>query len=113
MKQGEDGMREIKIEEVSKLKLKLCNQQLKKYMKVEKFIIFSKYEIPKINPVYFYKMLTGHYFKFPSSRSIRRFLNLQEYQSKELMNKYGLITQKFKIISETCEAEKAAIDLSK
>lgn len=43
----------------------------------------------------------------------RRFLNLQEFQSKELMNKFGLNTQKFKIISAVSEAEKAANDLSK
>jgi hypothetical protein len=43
----------------------------------------------------------------------RRFLNLQEFQSKELMNKFGLNTQKFKIISAASEAEKAANDLSK
>lgn len=42
----------------------------------------------------------------------RRFLNLQEFQSKELMNKFGLNTQKFKIISQVSEAEKAANDLS-
>lgn len=43
----------------------------------------------------------------------RRFLNLQEFQSKELMNKFGLNTQKFKIVSAASEAEKAANDLSK
>lgn len=42
-----------------------------------------------------------------------RWLNLQEYQSKELMNKFGLLTQKFKIIGNASEAEKAANDLSK
>lgn len=47
------------------------------------------------------------------SKITRRFLNLQEFQSKELMNKFGLNTQKFKIISAVSEAEKAANDLSK
>ena len=42
----------------------------------------------------------------------RRFLNLQEFQSKELMNKFGLKTQKFKIIQNASEAEKAIKDLS-
>lgn len=46
------------------------------------------------------------------SRITRRFLNLQEFQSKELMNKYGLITQKFKIIKQVSEAEPAAKELS-
>lgn len=47
------------------------------------------------------------------NRVPRRWLNLQEFQSKELMNKYGLITQKFKIISNVSEAERAFNDLSK
>lgn len=42
----------------------------------------------------------------------RRYFNLQEYQSKELMNKFGLSTQKFKIISNVSEAERAFNDLS-
>ena len=46
------------------------------------------------------------------NKLLRRWLHLQEYQSKELMNKYGLTTQKFKIISNVNEAEKAAHDLS-
>lgn len=45
-------------------------------------------------------------------RLSRRFLNLQEFQSKELMNKFGLNTQKFKIIKNVSEAEKAVNDLS-
>ena len=55
-------------------------------------------------------MVTSRNFKLSS---FRRFLNLQEYQSKELMNKFGLVTQKFKIISEPSEAEKVARDLRK
>ena len=46
-------------------------------------------------------------------RISRRWLNLQEYQSKELMNKFGLLTQKFRIIENVSEAEKAANELSK
>ena len=49
---------------------------------------------------------------FNLNRIHRRWLNLQEFQSKELMNKYGLITQKFKIVTNPCEAEMAANDLS-
>ena len=51
--------------------------------------------------------------KHLGSKITRRFLNLHEFQSKELMNKFGLNTQKFKIISAAGEAEKAANDLSK
>lgn len=58
-------------------------------------------------------MLTSSSCKLSSSRLFRRFLNLQEFQSKELMKKFGLETQKFKIVSCGSEAEKAANDLSK
>lgn len=50
---------------------------------------------------------------FQLNRINRRWLNLQEYQSKELMNKFGLLTQKFRIIGNASEAEKAANELSK
>jgi len=40
-----------------------------------------------------------------------RHLNLHEYQSKALMEKYGVRTQKFKVASTPEEAEKAARDL--
>ena len=36
----------------------------------------------------------------------RRFLNLQEYQSKEIMAKHGLTIQKFRVASSPDEAEK-------
>lgn len=36
----------------------------------------------------------------------RRFLNLQEYQSKEIMAKHGLKIQKFRVASSPDEAEK-------
>lgn len=57
-------------------------------------------------------MLTSKSHSAIISRLTRRFLNLQEFQSKELMNKYGLMTQKFKIISEASQAERAAKELS-
>ena len=57
-------------------------------------------------------MLTSRSHSALIARFTRRFLNLQEFQSKELMNKYGLMTQKFKIIKEIGEAERAAKELS-
>ena len=57
-------------------------------------------------------MLTSRGHSAIISRFTRRFLNLQEFQSKELMNKYGLMTQKFKIIKKVGEAERAAKELS-
>lgn len=58
-------------------------------------------------------MLKSRIGIFQLNRITRRWLNLQEYQSKELMNKFGLLTQKFKIIGNASEAEKAVNDLSK
>lgn len=46
------------------------------------------------------------------NKLLRRYLHLQEYQCKELMNNYGLVTQKFKIITQPSQAENAANDLS-
>lgn len=37
-----------------------------------------------------------------------RFLNLHEYQSKALMEKYGVNTQRFLVATTPDEAEKAA-----
>jgi len=65
-----------------------------------------KYNLKHIQPPPF--MISNRLTKIT-----RRFLNLQEFQSKELMNKFGLNTQKFKIISAVSKAEKAANDLSK
>lgn len=41
----------------------------------------------------------------------RRFLNLHEFQSKELMQKYGVSIQKFKTANNGKDAEKAAAEL--
>lgn len=57
-------------------------------------------------------MITTSKASFILNRLTRRFLNLQEFQSKELMNKFGLVTQKFKIIKNVGEAEMAARELS-
>ena len=40
-----------------------------------------------------------------------RHLNLHEYQSKELMQKYNISIQKFKAVDNAKDAEKAAQDL--
>ena len=48
-----------------------------------------------------------------SGKQFKRFLNLHEYQSKELMNRFGLNTQRFKVISTPEEASKATEELSK
>jgi len=37
-----------------------------------------------------------------------RFLNIHEYQSKELMDKYGITTQKWKLVTSADKAEEAA-----
>lgn len=47
-----------------------------------------------------------------SNRTFRRFLNLHEYQSKEIMANYGLNTQKFRIIQSVQEAREAAQSLA-
>jgi len=41
-----------------------------------------------------------------------RHLNLHEYQSKQLMEQYGVNTQKFKVVTSAPEAEAAAKGLS-
>lgn len=47
-----------------------------------------------------------------ANRTCRRFLNLHEYQSKEMMASYGLNTQKFRIIQSAEEAGEAAQSLA-
>ncbi len=46
-------------------------------------------------------------------KQFKRFLNLHEYQSKELMNRFGLNTQRFKVIENAQDSAKAAQELSK
>lgn len=43
----------------------------------------------------------------------RRNLNIHEYQSKELMDKYGITTQRWKLINNIEEAETQAKALGK
>lgn len=47
------------------------------------------------------------------SRQFRRHLNLHEYQSKQLMNSFGLNTQRFKIIEAAEDVDQATRELSK
>ena len=47
----------------------------------------------------------------PSSQQVRH-LNLHEYQSKELMAKHGVNTQKFRVADSASAAEAAARELS-
>ena len=46
-------------------------------------------------------------------KQFKRFLNLHEFQSKELMNRFGLNTQRFRVIERVEETSKATQELSK
>lgn len=51
---------------------------------------------------FFFKVLER---KLPSVQVPVRHLNLQEYQSKQLMNEHGIVVQSFRVASSTNEAE--------
>ena len=52
-------------------------------------------------------------FTFESSKNLLalRFLNIHEYQSKELMDKYGVKTQKWRLATTPKQARKGAEEL--
>ena len=47
----------------------------------------------------------------PLTTPIRRFFDLHEYQSKDLMRKFGVLVQRGDIATTTEQAEKVARDL--
>ncbi|EGG23918.1 succinate-CoA ligase [Cavenderia fasciculata] len=54
----------------------------------------------------------GGYLKFNPGKLQVRHLDLHEYQSKSLMDQYGVNTQKWRVISKADEAPKAASELN-
>ncbi|EFA83861.1 succinate-CoA ligase [Heterostelium album PN500] len=55
---------------------------------------------------------TSAFLRFSAGQQQVRHLNLHEYQSKMLMDKYGVNTQKWRVISNASEAQKAAKELN-
>ncbi|EAL70117.1 succinate-CoA ligase [Dictyostelium discoideum AX4] len=54
----------------------------------------------------------GGVLKFNPSKYQVRYLNLHEYQSKSLMDKYGVNTQKWRVVTKASDAIKAASELN-
>eukprot|EP01133_Synstelium_polycarpum_P009747 gene9747-11383_t len=55
---------------------------------------------------------TAAYLRFTAGSQQVRHLNLHEYQSKALMDKYGVNTQKWRVVSKASDAVKAASELT-
>ncbi|KAM9980843.1 hypothetical protein ACTFIY_003144 [Dictyostelium cf. discoideum] len=54
----------------------------------------------------------GGVLKFNPSKYQVRYLNLHEYQSKSLMDKYGVNTQKWRVVTKASDAVKASSELN-